>query len=96
MKSENSAEAEEEKCHRKKKRTRETLKNLCIKNKALDLEKLGKEKRRVDKGAAIKVRNKDPIKRAGSFDKPREIAPSSRNGNTTKYALKMKKKQEEE
>jgi hypothetical protein len=34
LKSENSAEAEEEKCHRKKKRTRETLKNLCIKNKA--------------------------------------------------------------
>ena len=55
----------------------------------MDLEKLGKENRRVDKGAAIKVRNKDPIKRAGSFDKPREIAPSSRNGNTTKYALKI-------
>lgn len=44
---------------------------------------------RVDKGAAIKVRAKDPMKRPGRLDKPRDTAPSSRNGNTTKYALNI-------
>ena len=39
---------------------------------------------RVDKGAAINVRAKDPTNRPGRFDNPKEIAPSSRNGNTTK------------
>lgn len=50
----------------------------------------------METGAAIKVRINDPTNRPGSFDKPSEIAPSSRKGSTTKYALKMKKKHEEE
>lgn len=53
------------------------------------LERFGNEKMRVEMGAAIKVRAKDPINRPGRFDNPKEIAPSSRNGRTTKYALKI-------
>lgn len=53
------------------------------------LERLGKENIRVETGAAIKVRINDPTNRPGSFDKPSEIAPSSRKGSTTKYALKI-------
>lgn len=55
----------------------------------LALEIVGEEKTRVDKGAAIKVRINDPTKRLGSFDRPSEIAPSSRKGSTTKYALNI-------
>ena len=39
---------------------------------------------RVDKGAAINVRTKDPTNKLGRFDNPSEIAPSSCNGNTPK------------
>lgn len=38
-------------------------------------------------GAAINVNTNDPIKRPGRLRIPKEIAPSSRNGKTTKYAL---------
>lgn len=55
----------------------------------LPLERLGNEKIRVETGAAIRVSNKDPTNRPGRFDNPREIAPSSRSGSTTKYALKI-------
>ena len=53
------------------------------------LERLGREKMRVERGAAIKVSTKDPTKRPGRLDRPKEIAPSSRKGSTTKYALKI-------
>jgi hypothetical protein len=55
----------------------------------LDLDKLGKEKMKVERGAAMRVRNNDPTKRPGSFDNPSDIAPSSRSGRTTKYALNI-------
>ena len=55
----------------------------------LPLDKLGNEKSKVERGAAINVRISDPIKSSGRFDNPNEIAPSSRNGSTTKYALKI-------
>lgn len=55
----------------------------------MPLERLGNEKMRVEMGAATKVRAKDPRNSPGRFDKPKEIAPSSRNGSTTKYALKI-------
>lgn len=51
---------------------------------------------RVVTGAATRVRSKDPTKSPGRFPNPNEIAPSSRNGRTTKYALKIKKKEEVE
>ena len=50
----------------------------------LPLERLDKEKMKVERGAAIKVSTKDPTKRPGRFDMPNEIAPSSRKGSTTK------------
>lgn len=53
------------------------------------MDKLGKEKIKVETGAAIRVRNRDPTNRTGSFDKPSDIAPSSRRGRTTKYALNI-------
>lgn len=55
-----------------------------IEKSTLPLERLGNEKMWEETGAAIKVNTKDPTKRLGKFDKPREIAPSSRNGSTTK------------
>ena len=55
----------------------------------LALGRFGNEKRSVETGAAIKVRTKDPTKRPGRFDRPKDIAPSSRNGKTIKYALKI-------
>jgi hypothetical protein len=45
---------------------------------------------RVERGAAIKVSTKEPTKRPSRFDRPKEMAPSSRNGSTTKYALKSR------
>lgn len=45
---------------------------------------LGKEKKRVASGAAMEVRSREPMKRLGRFDRPKEIAPSSRRGSTTK------------
>lgn len=86
----------EDEYHNRKKTRRDTLKNLCIKTKPFPLETLGNEKTNVDTGAATRVSIKDPTKSSGRFDKPKDIAPSSRNGRTTKYALKMKKKQEDE
>jgi hypothetical protein len=59
------------------------------KRSTLDLDKLGKEKMKVERGAAMRVRNNDPTKRPGSFDNPSDIAPSSRSGRTTKYALNI-------
>lgn len=50
----------------------------------LTLESLGKEKMRVETGAAIKVNSKEPINNPGKLDNPKEIAPSSLNGSTTK------------
>jgi len=35
------------------------------------------------------VSNNEPINKPGRFDSPNEIAPSSRKGKTTKYALKI-------
>lgn len=43
----------------------------------------------MERGAAIKVSSKEPTKRPGRFDRPKEMAPSSRNGSNTKYALKI-------
>ncbi|KAL6977544.1 hypothetical protein U1Q18_026343 [Sarracenia purpurea var. burkii] len=40
----------------------------------------------VERGAATSVRAKEPTKRPGRFPKPKDIAPSSRNGRTTKKA----------
>lgn len=40
-------------------------------------------------GAATRVRRREPTKRPGKLDKPREIAPSSRRGKITKYALRI-------
>lgn len=51
---------------------------------------------RVERGAAINVSIKDPTKSPGILPIPKEIAPSSRNGKTTKYALNTKKKDEVE
>ena len=53
------------------------------------LERLGNEKTRVERGAATKVRANEPKKRPGKFDNPNDMAPSSRNGRTTKYALNI-------
>lgn len=53
----------------------------------LAFEIIGDEKTRVVRGAAINVKTNDPIKRPGRLLIPNEIAPSSRNGKTTKYAL---------
>ena len=55
----------------------------------LDLDRLGREKTRVEIGAATRVRRREPTKRPGKLDKPREIAPSSRRGKITKYALRI-------
>jgi hypothetical protein len=55
----------------------------------LFLERLGREKTSDENGAATTVSNNEPINRPGRFDSPNEIAPSSRNGKTTKYALKI-------
>lgn len=55
----------------------------------LFLERLGRENTSDVKGAAMTVSNKEPINRPGRFDSPNEMAPSSRNGRTTKYALKI-------
>lgn len=42
---------------------------------------------RVERGAAINVKINDPTNSPGRLSIPNEIAPSSRNGKTTKYAL---------
>lgn len=52
-------------------------------------ERLGRENMRDETGAAMRVSTKEPTNRPGRFDKPNEMAPSSRNGRTTKYALKI-------
>lgn len=88
--------AGEDSAHNMKNSTRLALKNLCIKTKALALGRLGNEKMRVERGAAINVSIKDPTKSPGILPIPKEIAPSSRNGKTTKYALNTKKKDEVE
>lgn len=64
-------------------------KSNCQINLTFPLERLGIEKTRVETGAATNVRSNDPTKRPGRFPSPNEIAPSSRNGSTTKYALKI-------
>lgn len=48
------------------------------------LERLGNEKMSVETGAATSVRAKDPMKSSGRLPKPKDIAPSSRKGSTTK------------
>lgn len=55
----------------------------------LGRERLGSEKTRVESGAASNVRNKEPTKSSGRLANPSEIAPSSRNGIITKYALSI-------
>lgn len=55
----------------------------------MDLERLGNEKIKVERGAARSVRSKDPTNKLGRLPKPKEIAPSSRKGRTTKYALNI-------
>lgn len=82
--------------HKMKNRTRLALKNLCINTKALGLERLGDEKMSVARGAAINVNIKEPTKRPGRLLIPKEMAPSSRKGKTTKYALNTKKKEDVE
>ena len=62
----------------------------------MDLERLGNENIKVETGAATSVSSKDPTNKLGRFPRPRDIAPSSRKGSTTKYALKIKKKVEVE
>lgn len=64
-------------------------KSNCQIHHTFPLERFGIEKTRVETGAATKVRSNDPTKRPGRFPSPNEIAPSSRNGSTTKYALKI-------
>jgi hypothetical protein len=44
----------------------------------------GREKTREATGAARTVRRREPAKRPGRVSSPREIAPSSRIGSTTK------------
>lgn len=63
-----------------------------VRKHTLDLERLGKEKIRVETGAPTRVRRSEPTKRPGRLLNPREIAPSSRSGRITKYALKICKK----
>jgi len=55
----------------------------------LFLERLGREKTSDVNGVAMTVSNNEPINNSGRFDSPNEIAPSSRKGKTTKYALKI-------
>lgn len=55
----------------------------------LFLERLGREKTIDENGAAMTVSNNEPTNRPGRFDRPNEMAPSSRKGRTTKYALKI-------
>jgi len=63
---------------------RDMLKNLCIITKALGLGMDGREKARDATGAAMTVRKREPAKRPGRVSSPREMAPSSRRGSTTK------------
>jgi len=65
------------------------IKNSKKFNVTLPLERLGRENMREEKGAAMRVSTRDPTNRPGRFDNPNEMAPSSRNGRTTKYALKI-------
>jgi hypothetical protein len=44
----------------------------------------GREKAREAMGAAMTVRRREPAKRPGRVSRPREMAPSSRSGSTTK------------
>ncbi|AQK39220.1 hypothetical protein ZEAMMB73_Zm00001d023370 [Zea mays] len=44
----------------------------------------GREKAREAMGAATTVRRREPAKRPGRVSSPREMAPSSRSGSTTK------------
>lgn len=55
----------------------------------MPLERLGNEKISVESGAATKVSSKDPTKSPGKLPNPNDMAPSSRKGRTTKYALKI-------
>ena len=44
----------------------------------------GREKAREAMGAETTVRRREPAKRPGRVSRPREMAPSSRSGSTTK------------
>jgi hypothetical protein len=44
----------------------------------------GREKAREATGAATRVRRREPAKRPGREERPREMAPSSRSGSTAK------------
>lgn len=46
----------------------------------------------VERGTATKVSTNDPTKSPGRLFRPRDMAPSSRNGRTTKYALNICRK----
>lgn len=56
-------------------------------NCTLGLGRLGKENISVERGAAMSVSINEPRNSPGILPIPNEIAPSSRNGKTTKYAL---------
>ncbi|BAT15573.1 Os12g0112251 [Oryza sativa Japonica Group] len=51
----------------------------------------GREKAREATGAATRVRRREPAKRPGREERPREMAPSSRSGSTAKRSKKQER-----